>query len=292
MSGPSLGLLFSALAAIGFSAKAVFVKLAYHDPVDPVTLLALRMALSMPFFMAAAWFSGKPALAGRDWAAVIALGILGYYLASLLDFLGLQHVSAGIERLVLFLYPTLVVLISAAVSRRALQGREVASIALSYAGIALVFFKAVGSGGDPSLGTLLVFGSALSYALYLVGAGQVMARIGMTRFTSYASLVSCFAILIQFAATRPLAALDLPLRVYGIALGMALFSTVAPFFLLSAGIRLIGAGRAALVGSLGPVATIGLAHIFLGEAFTAWQAAGSLLVLAGVLSISLGRRSG
>ena len=283
------GTLFAILAALGFSTKAIFVKLAYQEPVDAVTLLALRMIFSLPFFLVAAHFSSKgmAPLSKRDRASIVILGILGYYLASLLDFQGLQYISAAIERLVLFLYPTIVLLISASISRRFPDRREIFSILLSYGGILLVFAHDVGDSGNIVAGSLLVFASALSYAIYLVGAGRLLGRMGATRFTSLASIVSSIAILLQFFASRPLSLLHVSARVDGIAFAMALFSTVIPFFLLSTGISRIGPGKVALIGSVGPIATIWLAHVFLGESFSFWQISGSALVLAGVLAISL-----
>ncbi|HUW51426.1 MAG TPA: DMT family transporter [Sulfuricella sp.] len=291
----ALGVVFAFLAAVGFSAKAILVKLAYLDAVDAITLLALRMAFSAPFFlMAALWATGNKQAAPlekRDWLAILGLGLIGYYLSSFLDFLGLQSISAGLERLILFLYPTMVVILSALISRRAIGRREIIALALSYAGIALVFMHDVGvNRGGIALGAMLIFASTLSYSVYLVGAGHAIARIGATRFTAYAMIVASTASLIQFGVTHPLAALHLPPRVYGLGIAMAVFSTVLPVFLLSAGIRRIGSGHTSLIGSIGPVATIYLAHVFLGEAVSLPQIAGSSLVLAGVLTISINNR--
>ncbi|MCC6301819.1 MAG: DMT family transporter [Gammaproteobacteria bacterium] len=293
-----LGLLLAALAAIGFSGKAILVKLAYVDAVDPVTLLALRMLFSLPFFVAAACWRRSGAdtrpLAVRDYGIVLILGLVGYYLSSLLDFMGLQYISAGLERLILFLYPTLVVLLSAAFLRRPVGPREGIALLLSYGGIALVFLHDLaqpGGGDGLALGAALVFASTLTYAAYLVGVGAVVARLGAIRLTAYAMLVASAAILLQFALTHPWSALaTLPGRVYALALAMALFSTVLPVFMLSASIRLIGAGHTALIGSIGPVSTILLAWLFLGEAVSVRQILGAALVLAGVLVISLWRR--
>lgn len=291
----TLGMALAALAAIGFSTKAILVKLAYASPVDAITLLALRMAFSVPFFIAAAlWSRSSHAtpLAQRDWMAVLALGLIGYYLSSLLDFSGLQYISAGLERLILFLYPTMVVLLSAAIFKRPIGRREILALILSYAGIALVFMHdANGNQTGIAWGAGLVFASTLTYAVYLVGAGHFIARIGATRFTAYAMMVASAATLLQFALTHPVSALVLPTRVYGLSFAMAIFSTVLPVFMLSAGIRLIGSGHTALVGSVGPVATIYMAHLMLGEAVSGQQLVGSVLVLAGVLAISV-KRSG
>jgi drug/metabolite transporter (DMT)-like permease len=286
-----LGVGFALLAAVGFSAKAILVKLAYIDGVDTITLLALRMLFSVPFFLGAAlWSRAKThtvPIEKRDWMAIVGLGIIGYYLSSLLDFLGLQYISAGLERLILFLYPTMVVILSAVIFKHAIGRRVIAALALSYAGIALAFMHDIRmSQGDVMLGAGLVFASTLTYSVYLVGAGHTIARIGTIRFTAYAMLVASSATLLQFAMTHPLSALHVTPRVLELAIAMAIFSTVLPVFMLSAGIRLIGSGRASLVGSVGPVSTIYLAHVFLNEAMSALQVAGSVLVLAGVLTIS------
>jgi drug/metabolite transporter (DMT)-like permease len=289
-----LGIALAALAAIGFSTKAILVKLAYASPVDAVTLLALRMAFSVPFFVAAAiWSRSTPnaaPLTQRDGLAVLGLGLTGYYLSSLLDFSGLQYISAGLERLILFFYPTLVVLLSAALFKRPIGRREIVALALSYAGIGLVFMNDANASQDGlALGAGLVFASTLTYSVYLVGAGHTIARIGATRFTAYAMMVASAATLLQFAVTHPMSALSLSMLVYELGLVMAIFSTVLPVFMLSIGIRLIGSGHTALVGSIGPVATIFMAHLVLGETLSGQQVGGSALVLAGVLAISAKR---
>jgi len=287
-----LGVIFALLAAVGFSAKAILVKLAYLDHVDAITLLALRMAFSVPFFIGVAiwaWLHHAEPLGTQDKLLVLALGLVGYYLSSFLDFLGLQYITAGLERLILFLYPTMTVILTALLYKRPIGGRVLVAMALSYGGIALVFVHAAGvrEGGSVVLGTLLVFLSTLSYSTYLVGAGHVIKRIGTARFTAYAMVVASAASLLQFGITRPLSALDLPLRVYELSIGMALFSTVLPVFLLSYAIRRIGSGSASLIGSIGPVSTIGMAYVFLGEQLSLLKIIGAALVLAGVLIVSM-----
>ena len=292
------GVTFAILAAVGFSAKAILVKLAYIDHADAITLLALRMAFSVPFFVGVAiWVNLRDSapLARQDWIAVIVLGLLGYYLSSFLDFLGLLYITAGLERLILFLYPTMTVILSALIYKRPVGRKVMVAMALSYAGIVLVFLHDVGmsrsndalSRADVLLGAALVFASTLSYSSYLVGAGHAIARMGATRFTAYASIVASIASLLQFAFTHPLSALNLPLRVYELSLAMAIFSTVLPVFLLSYAIRRIGSGNSSLIGSIGPVATIALAYVFLNETVSWLQIAGTILVLAGVVVVSL-----
>jgi drug/metabolite transporter (DMT)-like permease len=286
-----LGVIFALLAAVGFSAKAILVKLVYLDRADAVTLLALRMVFAVPFFIGVAlWVRRQHAapLNTHDRLLVLGLGLIGYYLASFLDFLGLLYISAGLERLILFLYPTMTVLLTALIYKRAIGRKVMAALALCYAGIALVFLHDVGvKEGGIVLGAALVFGSTLSYSIYLVGAGHAIARIGAMRFTAYAMVVASVASLLQFIVMRPWSALDLPLRVYELSIAMAIFSTVLPVFLLSFAIRRIGSGSASLIGTIGPVSTIFMAYIFLGEHISLLQIAGSALVLGGVLIISL-----
>ncbi len=289
------GVIFALLAAVGFSAKAILVKLAYLGNVDAVTLLALRMVFAAPFFIGVAiWARRHHAvpMTLHERGLVVGLGLIGYYLSSYLDFLGLQYITAGLERLILFLYPTMTVILAAVLFKQRITRKVVAAMALSYAGIALVFLHDVGvSEGDAVLiGAALVFASTLSYSIYLVGAGHAIARIGALRFTAYASLVASAACVLQFLVMRPWEALDLPVQVYQSAIAMALFSTVLPVFLLSFAIHRIGSGKASLIGTVGPVSTIYMAYVFLGESISLLQIAGSALVLAGVLIISLSSR--
>ncbi|CAD84292.1 Integral membrane protein, DUF6 [Nitrosomonas europaea ATCC 19718] len=286
----ALGVLFALLSAIGFSAKAIFIKLAYVEPVDAVTLLALRMVFSVPFFVFAMLHGRAQAtpMARHDWLAVLLLGLVGYYLASFLDFLGLQYISAGLERMILFLYPTMVVLISALVFRAAIGRRVWFALLLSYVGIGLVFVHDFHITSDGLfMGSSLVFASALAYAIYLIGAGHTIARIGSMRFTAYAMTVACLACIAQFLLTHPLDDLQQSTRVYGLSIGMALFSTVMPAFALAAAMRRIGSMQTSMIGALGPVATIYLAYVFLAEQLSLTQLAGSGLVLIGVMMISM-----
>lgn len=286
-----LGILFSLLAAIGFSAKAIFVKLAFQDNVDAITLLALRMAFSLPFFIAVAiWAKRHHAepLTKHDMLLIVGLGLMGYYLSSYLDFLGLRFISAGLERVILFLYPTMTVILSAVFFKHVISKMMFVAMLISYAGIALVFMHDIGTNGEATIvGASLVFASTLSYSIYLVGAGHAITRIGTLRFTAYAMLVASFASILQFIVMRPMSALNLPIRVYELSVAMAVLSTVLPIFLLSFSIRRIGSGQASLIGSIGPVSTILLAYIFLNESVSLMQILGSSLVLVGVFIISL-----
>lgn len=290
-SSRGTGLALVIIAAVAFSAKAVFVKLAYRYGVDAVTLLTLRMAFAMPVFAYIAWIQERRAdarLPPPQMAAVVALGLVGYYLASLLDFTGLRYISAGLERMILFAYPTLTVVFGMLLLGQRPGRRMPLALALSYAGIALAVLHEVRlSEGHVAWGTALVFGSAMAYALYLVGSGHMIGRLGTARFTAHAMLVSCAAVIVQFLLTRPVTALVQPVPVYALGLAMALMSTVLPAFLMSAGIRRIGAGPAAMAASVGPCSTLVLAALVLGEPITAVQLAGLALVLLGVGLISV-----
>jgi drug/metabolite transporter (DMT)-like permease len=286
------GLLLALGGVVLFSIRPVFIKLAYEYVVDPVTLLALRMIFSLPFFIGAAYWvrSGgehRP-LSGRTFAAVCALGVLSYYGASFLDFLALQYISAGLGRLLLFVYPTIVVVLSALVLGKRVTPREIAALVLTYGGLVLVFAHSLDGGQkDLWLGTALAFASALCYAVYLVAGGEVIARVGSVRFTAYAMSAASVACILQWLLLRPVSALDLPAPVYLYAIAMAVVSTAIPVFMTSEGLRRVGANTVAIVGALGPVTTIVLGYLGLEELMTPLQLVGSALVLAGVVIISL-----
>ncbi len=294
-SAERLGLALAILAALGFSFKAIFVKLAYAVPqvtqVDSVTLLALRMAFSLPVFAWVGWRASRDLapLTRRDWLLVIALGLLGYYGASILDFIGLQYISASLERLILFTYPTLTIVIGVVFMGKSASRREMGALLLSYAGIGLAFahdLKVAGDSRAVLIGAGFVFGSAVSYAFYQAGSEPAIRRLGAARFTALAMLVSTLATLLHFLVSQPVAALAQPAPVYLNALGMAVFSTVLPVFMTSAAIRRIGASRTALIGTLGPMLTIFFGCWLLDEPLSWSQMAGAGLVLAGVLLIS------
>ena len=286
------GLLLAVGGVVFFSLRPIIIKLAYAYVVDPVTLLALRMVFSMPFFIAAALMArgggNQPPISGRDLAAAGGLGLLSYYGASFLDFLGLQYINAGLARLLQFIYPTVVVILSALFLRKRPTGRDLIALVITYTGLLLVFWHALG--GEQRnfwLGAGLVFLSATFYAVYLVAGSEVIARVGSVRFTAYAMVVASVACIAQFFVLRPLSALNLPLEVYGLALAMALASTVIPGFMVAEALRRIGANRVAIIGALGPVTAIVLGYLGLDELMTPLQILGSGLVLFGVVVISL-----
>jgi drug/metabolite transporter (DMT)-like permease len=285
----------AAMAIVGvvcFSLRPILIKLAYGYVVDPVTLLALRMVFSLPFFLVAAALGERGAetapVTRKDGWAIVFLGFIGYYFASFADFLGLQYVSAGIGRLILFIYPTLVVLLTMLFLHKRPSARELAALFATYSGIALVMSSSIGSANTRfALGAGLCFASAAAYAVYLVVSSQVVQRVGSVRFTAYATTVASVFCIAQFFVLRPLAALELPLRVYELAAAMAVFSTVLPVFITSEALRRIGANQVALVGALGPVTTIFFGWAGLDETMTPVQLAGAVLVLGGVMLVTL-----
>ena len=291
-----VGVMFAAAGVLFFSLRPILIKLAYGWAQDPVTLLALRMAFSAPFFAAVALWSNRRTdvapLSPRDLGYVVLLGLLSYYAASYLDFLALQYISAGLGRLLLFLYPTIVVLLSAMVLRRPVTLLEMLALLLTYAGLALVLWHGIAGGAgaqddDVLLGAALALGSSVCYATYLVAGGQVIARVGSLRFSAYAMVAAAIACVLQFLLLRPMAALELPTAVYGYAFAMAVLSTVIPVFLTSEALRRVGANTVAIVGALGPVSTILLGWIGLEESMSPLQLAGVALVVVGVLAVTL-----
>lgn len=289
-----IGVACAVLGSIAFSGKTIIVKLAYQYNVDVITLLALRMLFALPLFALMAWWAGYKQLTRNEWLSVIALGFIGYYLGSYLDFAGLQYISAGLGRLILYLYPTIVVLMSALFLKQPIRMRHLVSLALSYSGIALVFNAELGVSGASQaswnltlLGAGLVFASAITYATYLIAGSRLVLKTGSMRFTAYASISASFFVIAHFMALRGPSQLVVAGEVYWLVLVMAIFTTVMPLWLMAEGLKRIGASQVALVGCIGPISTIGLAQLFLGEEITLVQIAGAALVLAGVLLISL-----
>ncbi|MEM6806924.1 MAG: DMT family transporter [Bacteroidota bacterium] len=289
------GILIALSGAVMFSTKAVFVKLAYQYEVDAISLLLFRMLFALPIFLGIAIYLSQKAGSyrprGKEFLQLIGLGILGYYLASLFDFLGLQYISASLERLILFIYPTIVVLIGVFFFKEKLTWQQTIALILTYIGISVVFIGNIEIASNKRelyMGGALILGSAIFYAIYLAGSGRLLPKMGTWVFTSYALTVSSSAVIIHYLIyNQGFANLDFPWQVYMYAALMASISTVIPTFLVSEGIRLIGASNAAIVGSSGPISTIILAYIFLGERLSEIQMLGGVLVLGGVLFISL-----
>ncbi len=286
------GLLFAVIGAIAFSGKAIIVKLAYRHGVDAVTLIMYRMLFALPLFVGMAWWSsrGRPPLTRRDWLGVAGLGFSGYYLASFLDFAGLAYVSASLERLILYLNPTLVLLLGLLLYGRKISRPQLWGMSISYAGVLLVFGReATLAGADVAWGTLLVFLSAVSYALYLSYSGELVQRLGSLRLVGLATSVACVLCILQFLLLHPLSAAQVAPEVIWLSLLNAIACTAVPVLLVMMAIERIGAGMTAQVGMVGPMSTILMGVWLLGEPFTPWIAAGTVLVMSGIYVFSRAR---
>jgi drug/metabolite transporter (DMT)-like permease len=278
--------------SIAFSGKAIIVKLGYRYGADAVTLLMYRMLLALPFFLLLSWWSsrGKPALSTAQWLQVLFLGFSGYYLASFLDFLGLQYISASLERLILYLNPTIVLLMGWLVWGKKITRRQLAAFALSYSGVLLVFgHEATLVGSHVGLGALLVFGSAVAYAVYLGYSGELVQTLGSLRLAGLATSVACLLCIAQFALLKPWSAAQVAPEVLWLSLLNATVCTVAPVLMVMMAIERIGAAKTAQIGMFGPMATIALGVLVLGEPLNGWIIAGTVLVLGGVYLVSRSR---
>lgn len=284
---------FLAIAGIVmFSAKAVMVKVSYRFDTDVLTILLLRMVFALPFYLVVAYQAARKSdayqMTSKDIVSIIGLGFIGYYAASYFDFYGLKFISASLERLILFVYPTLVILISWIALRKRPSKIQILAIVITYGGIFLAFSNDLDvSGNGLWKGVILIFFSAFTYAIYLVGSGSMIPRIGPVRFTAYAMIVSCVLVIIHYSIMHTTEVLYQPWQIYALGIAMAIFSTVVPSFLISEAIKRMGASNFAIYGSLGPISTIILAIIFLGERLDIYQIAGTVVVIVGVSIINL-----
>jgi len=290
------GLLLAVMGSIAFSGKAIIVKLAYRYGVDAVTLIMLRMLFALPFFAVMAYLAsrGKPPLTRKDWLGVLGLGFTGYYLASFLDFAGLAYISASLERLILYLNPTLVILLGLVLYKRRITARQLLGMAVSYCGVVLVFgheiaVQGVGERSSAAWGALLVFSSAVSYAIYLVYSGELVKRLGALRLVGLATTVACLLCIVQFLVLRPLDAAWVAPEVVWLSLLNATACTVAPVLMVMMAIERIGSSATAQTGMVGPMSTILMGVLILGEPFTAWVAVGTVLVIAGIFVFTYSR---
>ena len=277
------------VGTLAFSGKAIIVKLAYRYGVDAVTLIMFRMLFALPVFMAMAWWAsrGQAPLARKDWVGIFLLGFSGYYLASFLDFAGLAYISASLERLILYLNPTIVMLLGLVLFKRRTTRWQLLGVAISYSGVVLVFGHEITlQGKDAVLGAMLVFASAISYALYLVYSGEMVKRIGSLRLVGLASTVACLCCLLQFVLLRPLSAALVAPEVIWLSLLNASVCTLLPVLLIMMAIERIGASMTAQIGLLGTMSTILMGVVVLGEPFTLWIATGTALVIAGIFVFS------
>ena len=285
----SSGFLLAAAGSIAFSGKAIIVKLAYLHGVDAITLVMLRMLFALPFFIAMAWWAGRDQapLTRNDGLGVLGLGFLGYYLSSFLDFLGLQYISASFERLILYLNPTLVLVLGWVLYKRKITNRQGMAMAVSYSGVLLVFGHEVSLVGDNiGLGAILVFGSAISYAIYLTYSGELVQRLGSLRLAGLATTVACFFCILQFALLKPVAALNVVPEVIWLSMLNATVCTVLPVLMIMMAIERIGPGLTSQIGMIGPLSTLTMGAFFLNETFNLWILMGTVLVLGGVFWVT------
>lgn len=288
------GVILSLLGAICFSTKAIFVKLAYRETaVDAVTLLALRMIFSLPFFAVSAWWvtlkSSNVKFTAKQWIAVGLIGCLGYYISSLLDFIGLQYVTAGIERLILFAYPTMVLLMSALIFKVNINRAQWIALVITYVGLLIAFWGEVSFVGKSTqfyLGAGSIFICAITYAMYIVGSGRIIPAVGATKFNSYAMSFAALAVIIHFIIVNDHSLLFLDFEIYAYSFLMAIIGTVIPSYLVTQGINRVGSDNTAIIGSVGPVSTIVQAYFFLNEPIHLMQLSGTALILTGILIIS------
>lgn len=288
------GFFLAVVGAVLFSAKAIVAKLTYRYGVDALTVIGFRMLFSMPFFavvtLIQCWRvrTGKlAALSRQDSVRILVLGFIGYYLSSYLDFVGLQYITAGLERLILFLAPTFVLLISALYLKRRITARQWLAMALSYGGVVLAFINDLSfAGSNVLLGAGFVLASAFTYAIYLISSGEVVKRIGSTRLVAYAMTASTVYALIHFVSLKGWQGLVQPVEVYQLSLVHAVLNTFFPTFMIMWSVARIGAPMTSQLGMVGPVSVLFLAWWLLGEPITGLQLAGTGLVLAGMIVLS------
>ncbi|OQP64585.1 DMT family transporter [Niastella populi] len=287
------GFLITIIGSILFSTKAIIVKVAFaNTSMDAITLLMLRMTFSLPFYLGAIWFArqeGLTPLTIRQWLGIVGLGIFGYYLSSLFDFVGLQYVTAGLERLILFLYPTFAVFINAIVFKQPVVRTQQIALFLTYAGIGIAYLGELHFDiGNPNFlwGSFLIFLCSITYSVYIVGSGRMIPTVGVTRFTAYAMLASTTGVFVHFAVSGGnLQLLQEAASHFWYGLLLAIVATVLPTFMLASGMKRIGSNNVAIISAIGPVSTIIQAHFILGEKIFPAQIAGTLLVIIGVILI-------
>ncbi len=284
--------------ALLFSCKAVFIKMAYWYEIDKLSLLVLRMGFALPFYIIFAVRernkrpNTKDEIKKEDWFLMVLLGIIGYYFASFLDLWGLKFISAGLERLILFVYPTITTLLVAIFFKRKLTWTKILAIILTYLGISLAFWDKISFGETENFwwGSLLIFGSALTFSFFLVGSERLIPKFGSMKFTSYSMIVSCVVTILHFVISAEVSILSFQWEVYAIAIAIATISTVLPSFMMSYAIKNIGASNTAITSSIGPIWVLVLAYFVLGEPFSTLQILGTFIVIGGVLLVSRGKK--
>lgn len=288
----SAGILMGIAGVLLFSTKAVLVKLMYQYDVDAMGALLLRMGFALPFYLFFLFLDRKAlvSVSKKDLLIIFLMGFMGYYLASLWDFKGLELIDASLERLILFIYPTFVVLMSRMFLKQAITKKQLAAILITYVGVVIIFLpKVLGKSDDTTMqnieGAIYIILSAVCYAMFLTWSQHVMGRVPVRLFTSLALIVSTFCMLIHFSVTTNLSVYDKPAGLYIYGAIMAVFATVIPSYLISTSISRVGAGTTAILGALGPVSTITLAILFLNESLTLLQVLGAVVILIGVMQV-------
>jgi drug/metabolite transporter (DMT)-like permease len=283
----SIAYFLALTAAVLFSSKAVLIKLSYQYNIDRLTILTLRLGFAFPVFILINTFRSKKEdaqkVSNQDWMLIIFLGLIGYYLSSYLDFWGLQYISAGLERLILFIYPTITTVLAAMLLKKKISKKQIIAIALAYFGIFISFQDNMSGNENIWLGGSLIFFSAVTYALYLIGADKLIPRYGSVRFTSYCMIVSCIAVLIHFAIEQPSSIFNLSWEVYLLGFILSIFCTVLPTYMIGEAIKRIGASSTSILSTAGPVSVIFIAYFVLGEPITVAQIAGTAVVIGGII---------
>ncbi len=283
----SLAYFLALTAAVLFSSKAVLIKLSYEYEVDRLTILTLRLGFAFPIYLLINTFRSKKedqkSVTSKDWMLIIFLGFIGYYISSYLDFWGLQYISAGLERLILFVYPTITTILAALILKKKITTKQIIAIAIAYFGIFISFQDNMDGNENIWMGGLLVFLSAVTYAFYLVGADKLIPKYGATRFTSYCMIVSCLVVFIHFALEQPSDIFNLSWEVYGLGFILSIFCTVLPTYMIGEAIKRIGASSTSILSTAGPVSVIFIAYVVLGEPITIIQIAGTVVVIVGII---------
>ncbi|MFM7023677.1 MAG: DMT family transporter [Flavobacteriales bacterium] len=286
----SLAYFLALTAAVMFSSKAVLIKLSYRYDVDRLTILTLRLGFAFPVYLLINALRSKKEdtipVSGKDWIIIIFLGFIGYYISSYLDFWGLQYISAGLERLILFVYPTITTILAAILLKKKITNKQIIAIIIAYFGIFISFQDNMDNNENVFVGGLLIFLSALTYAFYLIGADKLIPKYGATRFTSYCMIVSCIIVLLHFSAQQPVNLLNLSWEVYLLGFILSIFCTVLPTYMIGEAIKRIGASNTSILSTAGPVSVIFIAYMVLGEPITVPQILGTVVVIGGIIYLT------
>lgn len=290
-----IGIALGVLGIVLFSSKAVMVKLAYNFEVDAISILFLRMLFSFPFYIVIAYLyrnsKNLDVVNKKDYGWIVFFGLIGYYLASYFDFVGLTYIKASLERIILFLYPTIVLILNRLFLKKPITKIQSGAIGLTYLGVVIAFWDEINISGGNSvfIGGIYILLSAITYASYLVGTGWLIPKFGIIKFTTYAMLVSCISVFIHYGFMFKTALFGYSSEVYLLGFLIAVFATVIPSFLVSTSIKMISSSNFAIIAGLGPISTIILASFFLNEQLTLLQFFGALVVIVGIMIVSLKR---